>query len=139
MVQKLPAGQFNAALFESLSIMFTTMPWTSWSSLITISLMMGTVFPAVSLADSSKKHRGPCEIHYPSDARVEWTCRVIPPGKSLETIFGEDWADVARFNRIDRRQARPGLPIKVPRRIEDLKLFFPLPLFKQQKRTSNSF
>ena len=58
-------------------------------------------------ADSPKKHRGPCEIDYPSDATVEWDCRVIPPGGSLEAIFGEYWVDVARFNRIDRRHALP--------------------------------
>ena len=84
--------------------------------------------PAVSQADFPKKHRGPCEIHYPSDATVEWDCRVIPPGESLETIWGEYWEDVARFNRIDRRHARPGLSIKVPRRLEDLAQFTPLPL-----------
>ena len=84
---------------------------------------------AVSQADSPKKPRGPCEIHYPSDATVEWDCRVIPPAGSLEGMFGEYWVDVARFNRIDRRHARPGLSIKVPRQIEDLAQFSPLPLF----------
>jgi hypothetical protein len=59
---------------------------------------------------------------------VEWDCRVIPHGGSLEAMFGEYWVDVARFNRIDRRHARPGLSIKVPRRLEDLAQFTPLPL-----------
>jgi hypothetical protein len=115
------------------------MLWPFWNSLMIVTLMLVMVLPAVSLADSSKKHRGPCEIHYPSDAMVEWTCRVIPPGKSLEAIFGEDWADVARFNRIDRRHARPGVIIKVPRRIEDLKLFSPLPLFYQAAEEDEQF
>ena len=96
--------------------------------MIAVIVMLATVLPAVSQADSPKKHRGPCEIHYPSDATVVWDCRVILPGESLETIFGEYWVDVARFNRIDRRHARPGLSIKVPRRLEDLAQFTPLPL-----------
>ena len=95
---------------------------------VAISLMMALLLHVSAQADSPKKHRGPCEIHYPSDATVEWDCRVIPPGESLETIFGEHWDDGARFNRIDRRHARPGLSIKVPRRLEDLAQFTPLPL-----------
>jgi len=100
-----------------------------WRVLVTITVMVTMGLPAVSQADSPKNHRGPCEIHYPSDATVEWDCRVIPPGESLETIFGEYWVDVARFNRIDRRHARPGLSIKVPKRLEELAQFTPLPLF----------
>jgi hypothetical protein len=90
--------------------------------------MMVAFLSVSAQADSLKKHRGLCEIHYPSDATVEWDCPVIPPGTSLETLFGERWVDVARFNRLDRRHARPGLSIKVPRRIEDLTQFTPLPL-----------
>ena len=90
--------------------------------------MVAALVPAASQADSPKKHRGPCEIAYPSDITVEWDCRVIPPGESLETLFGKYWVDVARFNRIDRRHALPGLSIKVPKRIEDLAQFTPLPL-----------
>ena len=90
--------------------------------------MMLTVLPSVSQAESSRKHQGPCEIRYPSDATLEWGCRTIQPGDSLETIFGEYWVEGARFNRIDRRHARPGLSIKVPKRLEDLAQFTPLPL-----------
>jgi hypothetical protein len=104
------------------------MLWSFWSSQIVVIVMVVTVFPAVSQADSPKRHRGPCEIHYPSDATVEWDCRIILPGESLETIFGEYWVDVARFNRIDRRHAHSGVSIKVPKRLEDLAQFTPLPL-----------
>ena len=89
--------------------------------------MMAALLSVPVQADSPKKHRGLCEIHYPSDAMLEWDCRVIPSGTSLETLFGERWIDVARFNRIDQRHARPGLSIKVPRRLEDLVAFNPLP------------
>jgi len=111
----------SSRLFE-----VTLLPY--WKVLVTITVMVVTGLPAVSSADSPKKRRGPCEVHYPSDATVEWDCRIIPPGGSLEAIFGEYWVEGARFNRIDRRHARPGLSIKVPRRIEDLAQFTPLPL-----------
>ena len=101
--------------------------------------MMVAFFPVHAQADSLKKHRGPCAIHYPSDAMVEWDCRIILPGKSLETIFGEYWINVARFNRVDRRHARPGLSIKAPRRIEDLASFNPLPLFYQAAEQDEQF
>ena len=91
-------------------------------------LMVAALVPAVTQADSPEKHRGTCEIHYPSDATLEWDCGIIPPGESLETVFGEHWVDVARFNRIDRRHAYSGLSIKMPRRLEDLARFTPLPL-----------
>lgn len=99
-----------------------------WKVLVTITVMVVMVYPAVSQADSPKKYRGPCEIHYPSDTTLEWNCRIIQPGESLEAIFGEYWVEGARFNRIDRRHARHGLSIKVPRRLEDLAQFTPLPL-----------
>ena len=130
---------FVAALLRNTLTMLTSMLWPFWSSLIAVTMMLITVFPAVSQADSPKKHRGPCEIHYPSDAMVEWTCRVIPPGKSLEGMFGEYWVDVARFNRIDRRHARPRLSIKVPKRFEDLAFFNPLPLFYQPAEHDEQF
>jgi hypothetical protein len=106
----------------------TTIPWSLWRSLIAVPVMMIAVFHVSAQADSPKKHRGPCEIHYPSDATLEWDCRVILSGESLETIFGEYWIEGARFNRIDRRHAHSGVSIKVPRRLEDLAHFTPLPL-----------
>jgi hypothetical protein len=110
-----------------------------WKVLVTITVMVVTVFPTVSQADSPKKHRGPCEINYPSDATVEWDCRIIPPGGSLEAIYGEYWVDVARFNRIDRRHAHSGVSIKVPIRIEDLASFKSLPLFYQAAEQDEKF
>src|SRR6478736_5802151 len=71
----------------------------------------------------------PCDIAYPSDARVKWECETLTAGQSLESVVGDRWEDVARFNRIDRRHARPGVAIKIPERIEDLEGFTPLPRF----------
>jgi hypothetical protein len=70
-----------------------------------------------------------CNINYPSDAQVEWQCRRIKTGEGLEKLFGESWPDVARFNRIDRRHSYPGTRIKVPKRLEDIKNFNPMPDF----------
>jgi hypothetical protein len=47
--------------------------------------------------------------------------------ETLETLFGSRWVDVARFNRIDRRHAYPGIFLKVPKRLEDIAAFTPMP------------
>lgn len=88
-----------------------------------------TLFPLAVYSEPAKKHPSPCEIVYPSNATIAWDCRIIRRGESLEKLFGERWADIARFNRIDRRHARAGTSIKVPKRIEELESFAPLPRF----------
>ncbi|MBK5282161.1 MAG: L,D-transpeptidase [Nitrospiraceae bacterium] len=98
-------------------------------TLVTLAVMMVVALPVSVQADSPKKYRGPCEIAYPSDVTVEWDCRIIRPGESLEAIFGEYWVEGARFNRIDRRHAHSGVSIKVPRRLEDLAQFTSLQPF----------
>lgn len=73
------------------------------------------------------KHPSLCKIHYPSDSRIEWDCLRLKKGESVETRFGERWRDVLRFNRVDRRHVYPGVPLKVPRRLEDVEDFTPMP------------
>ncbi len=68
-----------------------------------------------------------CNIAYPSDAGLEWQCRRLRTGETLEGLFGDRWRDVARFNRVDRRHARPGRALKVPQRLEEIADFTPLP------------
>lgn len=68
----------------------------------------------------------PCDLDYPSDARVAWTCHSLRKGETLETRFPAHWRDIARFNRIDRRHAMTGTRIKVPQRLEDIAGFSPL-------------
>jgi hypothetical protein len=68
-----------------------------------------------------------CVIRYPSDAKVEWECQRLRARETLETLFGNRWVDVARFNRIDRRHAHPGISLKIPRRLEDVAGFTPMP------------
>jgi hypothetical protein len=68
-------------------------------------------------------------MSYLSDATIDWDCRTLRVGESLETLFGDRWTDVARFNRIDRRHIHAGVSIKVPNQIEDLAEFQPMPSF----------
>lgn len=81
----------------------------------------------------------PCDIRYPSDAALEWDCRVVREGESLERLFGKRWVDVARFNRIDRRHVYAGVAIKVPRRVEILDGFTPLPGFYPPAESAPKF
>lgn len=97
----------------------------SWVGLLGVALLI----PAAAGSDTHKAHRSPCKIQYPSDAAIQWSCRTLRSGESLEQVFGDQWIDIARFNRIDRRHARPGTWIKVPQRLEDIAFFQPLPPF----------
>jgi hypothetical protein len=69
-----------------------------------------------------------CEVHYPSDVRIEWQCRKLEWKDTPEKLFGEHWQEVLRFNRLDRRHFFGGRSIKVPQRLDDIKDFTPLPL-----------
>ncbi len=88
-------------------------------SFILFAVLVIALFPFVAFSEPSKKHPGPCQIAYPSDAAIEWECRRLKSGESLEKLFGERWIDVARFNRIDRRHAHSGASLKVPKRLDD--------------------
>lgn len=68
-----------------------------------------------------------CAIGYPSDATIDWECRRLRTRETLESLFGNRWVDVARFNRIDRRHAAPGIFLKVPKRLDDVAGFTPMP------------
>lgn len=68
-----------------------------------------------------------CRIKYPSDDKVETECRRLKKGETLESLFGDRWIDVARFNRIDRRHIYPGVFIKVPGKLDDIVNFTPMP------------
>ncbi len=68
-----------------------------------------------------------CRIHYPSDAAIKWTCHRIGRHDSLTGLFGSDWQDVLRFNRIDQRHIYPGVRIKVPEDLRQVEDFTPMP------------
>jgi hypothetical protein len=87
--------------------------------------------PVSSFADhrepGSNHHLTTCQIHYPSDRNIEWKCIRIARGQPVESTFPDQWKDLLRFNRIDRRHAYPGISLKVPDRIEEIRNFDPMP------------
>ena len=104
--------------------MFKAVLWLVLNALLAMLL----VAPSAVHAESVSKRGSPCHMSYPSDTSIQWECWTLQDGESLESLFGEQWVHVARFNRIDRRHARAGVSIKVPKQIEDVEYFSPLPL-----------
>ena len=92
---------------------------------IIISGPESTADPAASPVDKAKEDL--CRFFYPSQAGIKWKPHFIMPQESMERLFGEDWVHVARFNRIDRRHVYPGMTIKKPENMEDIKDYSPLP------------
>jgi hypothetical protein len=72
--------------------------------------------------------RSLCDIHYPSDERIEWTCRKLTWSDTPSGLAGQHWRDLLRFNRLDRRHFLGGVSIKVPRDLNQINHFTPLPL-----------
>ncbi len=66
-------------------------------------------------------------IDYPSQKGIRWQPRFLRPHETLESLYGKDWVLVARFNRLDRRHAYPGMTIKEPLRMDDIRTYTPLP------------
>ena len=81
----------------------------------------------VSSGMAAVKVKSLCEVHYPSDAGIEWQCLKLEWKDTPESLFGELWPGVLRFNRMDRRHFFGGRSIKVPKNLEAVKDFTPLP------------
>jgi hypothetical protein len=81
-----------------------------------------------SAAVAAVKVKSLCEVHYPSDDRIEWSCRKLAWQDTPQELFGQYWPDVLRFNRLDRRHFIGGRSIKVPRKLEQVYHYSPLPL-----------
>lgn len=89
--------------------------------------------PAASPIDNAKEDLS--RVVYPSLKTVKWHAHFISPNETLESLFGSDWVAVARFNRIDRRHVYPGMTIKVPDKINDIRNYTPMPkLYEPAKR-----
>jgi hypothetical protein len=73
-----------------------------------------------------------CKVKHPSDSDIEWDCKQIKKGETIERLFGDRWIEVLRFNRVDRRHLYPGIAIKVPKRLEDVDRFTPMPQFYER-------
>jgi hypothetical protein len=96
-----------------------------WFSLVSIALLF-VVIPASPLVGATKI-KDLCNIHYPSDSRIEWECRKLKWTDTPEGLFGDDWPGVLRFNRMDRRHFFGGVSIKVPIQLDAVNNFTPLP------------
>jgi hypothetical protein len=81
----------------------------------------------LGIAQAGHEQGGSCTVSFPSDATIAWDCRYLRSGESLEKISPDRWMDIARFNRMDRRHARAGTFIKMPRRLADMAAFRPMP------------
>jgi hypothetical protein len=88
--------------------------------------------PAASPEDRAQEDLS--RIGYPSLARIAWKTHFVRPQDSLERLFGNDWVLVARFNRIDRRHVYPGMTIRVPLRMEEIRNYNPLPAVYEPAR-----
>lgn len=86
-----------------------------------------TTLSSVMAQGESRKITNLCNVVHPSDAVVAWDCLKIKKGETPELLFGERWLDVLRFNRIDRRHMTAGVSIKVPRDLDDIDEYSPLP------------
>jgi len=101
-----------------------------WNSLSLLILPM-IAFLVISIGDPGRAYattvHSPCKISYRQDLSIEWVCRRLLKGETLEAVFGDRWQDIARFNRIDRRHLYPGMSLKVPKRLDDIRDYTPLP------------
>ena len=84
-----------------------------------------TAAPGASPEDKAMEDLS--RVEYPSLKNVSWHALFIEPHQSLESLFGADWILVARFNRVDRRHVYPGITIKVPDNMADIRAYTPLP------------
>jgi len=91
-----------------------------------VTIIVLLVFASAAFADS--KIRSLCEISYPSDSLIQWQCLKLKWTDTPSGLFRESWRDVLRFNRLDRRHFLGGVSIKVPKRLEQVRNFNPLPL-----------
>jgi len=81
--------------------------------------------PTASPADKGLEDLS--RVEYASLKNIRWRPHFIQPHQSLESLFGVDWIWVARFNRIDRRHVYPGMTIKAPEQMADIRGYTPLP------------
>jgi hypothetical protein len=78
-------------------------------------------------------------IEYPSLKNIHWHPHFLQPNETIESLFGADWVWVARFNRIDRRHLYPGMTIKAPDNLADIRGYTPLPTFYEPARRHDKY
>jgi hypothetical protein len=87
-------------------------------------LLIFTIIAPLTARGGSKKIYNLCSVVHPGDGLIDWDCRKIKKGETPETLFGDRWLDVLR---IDRRHLTAGVSIKVPRNLDDIEEYSPLP------------
>jgi hypothetical protein len=93
--------------------------------------------PAASPWDHAKENL--TRIAYPSLEKMKWKPYFMMPQDNLECLFGKDWQYVARFNRIDRRHAYPGMTIRVPAAMNEIKNYSPMPALYEPAKRNDKF
>jgi len=99
-------------------------------------LLLGLCSPPSEAAEDIQSL---CQFHYPSDYLFEWDCVQLTAKHSPSRLFGKLWPDGLRFNRMDRRHFFEGLWIKVPRRVEEIRGFTPMPPTFPEAETEPKF
>jgi hypothetical protein len=100
--------------------------------IIVISDSRSTSLPGTLPDDPSMEDLG--RVVYPSVKNIPWRSHFILPDESLERLFGAQWVWLARFNRLDRRHAYPGMTIKVPLHMKDVAGYTPLLKFYEKAK-----
>ena len=96
-----------------------------------------TAEPSASPQDKAREDLS--RVEYPSLKAIKWHPHFIAPHETLESLFGDDWVLVARFNRIDRRHIYPGMTIKVPDKMADIRNYCPLPQVYEPARGHDKY
>lgn len=104
--------------------------------ILCLSLLLNILYSGTA---GAKRVPSLCKINHPSDAQIPWECRRLKKGETLESMFDDRWIDVVRFNRADRRHIYPGIYIKVPKRLEDINNFTPMPQYYQPAESDAKF
>jgi len=107
--------------------------------LVRIILGLGLLLLCGSPALAARKLSSLCGVNFPGDAPIQWDCLKLTAKDTPERLFGTYWQDVLRFNRMDRRHFYVGMSVKVPRQLEDIKGFTPLPLFYSEAEADDKF
>jgi hypothetical protein len=98
---------------------------------------IATDLPSASPQDKAKEDLS--RVDYPSTRAIAWEPVFIHPQDTLETLYGDDWVYVARFNRIDRRHVYPGMTIKSPKNMNDIRDYSPLPRTYEPARQHDKY
>ena len=106
-------------------------------SVIVVYGPLATSEPGANPLDPAKEDLS--RVDFPSQQHIPWAPLFIKPHDTLESLFGENWPLVARFNRVDRRHVYPGMTIKVPKDIGLLKGYSPLPHVYEPARPYDKF